>query len=212
MGDAWDYYFPWKTSSTKFLSGYETPFVLLLRMSYSRPRDIVVALNILKEEVLEKNNSIPKTFSANDLASHDFQTKYSEYLMGSIKDQLAFYYDSHDYELFLRFFGFLKGCAEFSYSSYLDAYNQFTEYIVSRQKNVPEFVESPDKFIQFLYESNIICYIDYLDKGSGNEPIFRFCYRERSISNISPKVGLEKTYRIHYGLWKALNVGRYEHK
>ena len=212
IGDAWDYYFPWKTSSAKFLSEDEAPFVLLLRMSYSRPRDIIVALNILKEEILEKNTSIPRAFSEINLVSHDFQTKYSEYLMGSIKDQLAFYYDSQDYELFLRFFGFLNGSAEFSYQSYLDAYNHFTEYIVSHQENVPEFAESPDKFIQFLYESNIICYIDYLEKGFGSEPVFRFCYRERSISNISPKVGLEKKYRIHYGLWKALNVGNYRHK
>lgn len=123
--------------------------------------------------------------------------------MGGIRDQLAFYYNNSDYEMFLKFFTFLGGKADFSFETFMDAYNNFSEYILIHHDKVPEFREDPTIFLQFLYDTNIICYINYLEK----ETFFRFCYRERSPSNISPKVRLEANYRIHYGLQKALNLG-----
>ena len=77
------------------------------------------------------------------------------------------------------------------------------EYIKNNKKAKPEFLESPDEFLQFLYDTNIICYIEKTDR----ERLFRWCYRERSSSNISPKVKTGQRYEIHYGLFKALNVG-----
>jgi len=139
-----------------------------------------------------------------DFTGHDFQNKYSEYLMGSIKDQLAFYYNKDDYEMFLKFFTFLSSKANFSYDEYQEAYKKFEKYVIDNlHEDIPEFVESSDKFLQFLYDSNIICYMEELE----NENFHRFCYRERSPSNISPKVRLGTLYKIHYGLRKALNVG-----
>lgn len=93
---------------------------------------------------------------------------------------------------------------DFTYGDYINTYNRFAEYVYTNFKDsIPEFVETPDKFLQFLYDTNIICYIEDLE----TEPLFRFCYRERSISNISPKVKHGVRYRIHYGLVKELNVG-----
>ncbi|MCX6579551.1 MAG: funZ protein [Candidatus Aminicenantes bacterium] len=208
LGHAWDYYFPWQSYSTNPKREKDPSFIGALRLTYSRPRDIVTLVQILQEEFREKRCPQSEVFKALDLESNDFKTKYSEYLMGEIKDQLAFYYNDKDYEIFLRFFVFLNGRVDFDYNQYVAAYEKFTEYILDYCTDIPEFVESPDKFIQFLYETNIICHID----DTENEPLFRWCYRERGPSNIAPKVNLDKRYRIHYGLHKALNLGAAKYK
>ncbi len=105
----------------------------------------------------------------------------------------------------MKFFQFLDGKIEFTYDEYVLAYRKFEEYLLVNCKNsIPEFVESVDAFLQFLYETNIICYVEDYEA----EPLFRFCYRERSIANISPRVKTNERYIIHYGLAKELNVGR----
>ncbi len=124
--------------------------------------------------------------------------------MGGIKDQLSFYYSKEDYEFFLKFFQNLRGNGEFSYDEYLEAHKKFVDDVLNYHTRVPEFVETPDVFLQFLYDSNILCYIE----DAGGKPLFRWCYRERKPSNISPKVQLGMRYRVHYGLMKALNLGK----
>lgn len=208
VGQAWDYYFPWKSPSTNPIREYDPPFISFLRLSYSRPRDIIAIIQIMQDEFKQKREVKNMVFSEEDLRNKDFQNKYSEYLMGGIKDQLSFYYNEEDYEMFLRFFTFLSGRYEFSYKEYIDAYNSFTEFILDNHDEIPEFVETRDKFIQFLYDTNIICYIEDIE----TEPLFRWCYRERNPSDISPKVKLNQKYRIHYGLLKALNIGAQKYK
>lgn len=65
-------------------------------------------------------------------------------------------------------------------------------------------MRSPEQFLQFLYELNIICYIE----DAGDERFFRWCFIERTPSNVSPKVKAEMEYEIHYGLANALNTGK----
>jgi len=203
LGSAWDYYFPWKLTSSNFDRDFDPSFIAFLRASYSRPRDIVTMVSLLHEEFITNNRPLDSVFPQEDFQSHEFQNKYSEYLMGGIKDQLAFYYDAEDYAMFLHFFNFLDGMAEFDYQTYGKAYDSFTDYVLNKHDDIPEFVETSEGFLQFLYDTNILCYIE----DTKSEPLFRWCYRERSPSNISPKAKPGLRYRIHYGLFKALNVG-----
>jgi len=203
VGDAWDYYFPWTSSSTSPERECDPSFIKFLRLSYSRPRDIVTMVQVLQEEYKAKFSSSKEVFTEKLFDSNEFQNKYSEYLMGGIKDQLSFYYNNADYNMFLKFFTFLEGKHEFSYEEYIKAYNIFTDFVLNNHTDIPEFIETQDTFLQFLFDTNILCYIEELDR----EPFFRWCYRERSPSNISPKVKSGEKYRIHYGLHKALNVG-----
>ena len=92
---------------------------------------------------------------------------------------------------------------EFSYLEYTSVYEKLIQYIEINRIEKPEFLETADSFLQFLYDTNIVCYIE----ESELEPLFRWCYRERSPSNIAPKVKTGERHRIHYGLFKALNVG-----
>lgn len=204
IGEVWDHYFKWDSHSTSVNRESDSPFISFLRLSYSRPRDIVTILiifqDIMKQRRLTLDEMPKKVFD-----SYEFKNLFSEYLMGGIKDQLAFYYTSEDYEMLLHFLSLFKGNSEFDYTFFKKSYLDFTNYVLEKANELPEFIDSPEMFLQFLYESNVICY----KENDGPEPNFRWCYRERNISNISPKVEFEKIYRFHYGLIRALNLGSY---
>lgn len=203
IGSVWDEYFPWTSQATSPDRENDTPFIQFLRLSYSRPRDIVTILLLLQEISKDKSAT---SFSKDVFCSNEFTNAYSEYLMGGIKDQLAFYYSKEDYELLLHFLSLFKGHAEFNYDYFKSAYIDFSQYVLEKANELPEFIDTDDMLLQFLYSANIICYIEPNQYG---EPLFRWCYRERSISNLSPKVAYNKKYRFHYGLLKDLNLGSY---
>jgi len=204
LGKAWDHYLPWRSQASSPEREFDPSFYGFLRLSYSRPRDIVTMLQILKEEQEIKGAGDDNQFREKIFKSDDFLNKYSEYLMGGIKDQLAFYYNEADYNMFLKFFNYLNGADQFDYDDFISAYKNFVNYVLDNHDDIPQFIDSESDFLQFLYDTNIICYIEETDDY---RRFFRWCYRERSPSNISPKVSLGKKYHIHYGLKKALNVG-----
>lgn len=179
-------------------------FIGFLRYSLYRPRDIVTMLSILQENFKEQKKNPHEVFSESDFFHIEFVRKYSEYLLGEVKDQLSFYYTSNDYELFLKFFEYLKGKSEFSYEEYISAYQNFVKYLDTNLIKKPKFFEAPDIFLQFIYELNVIFYIE---KAAGGNYI-RLCLRERNPTNISPKIKTHQTYKVYYGLIKALNVGK----
>lgn len=200
----WDKYFPWKIKTAYYNSDFDDSFISFLRISYSRPRDIITAIQILQSQMLKNNQGNNLVFAEDEINSYAFKNSYSEYLMSGIKDQLSFYYSEKDYDMFLQFFNYFDGYFEFTYDEYKKAYKKFTDLILDKHDNIPEFVETEENFLQFLYEANIISYVEETDRG---EFLHRWCYRERDISNFFPKVKIGLKYRVHYGLLKALNLG-----
>jgi len=205
---AWDYYFRYtienKSAKRLVSEQSDSSFIGFLRYSLYRPRDIVTIFSILQENFKEQKQNPNRVFSEADFFHIEFVKKYSEYLLGEIKDQLSFYYTRSDYELFLKFFEYLKGKSRFSYDDYVIAYQAFIKYLDSNSIRKPKFSEAPDIFLQFLYELNVIFYVEKLQGGD----FIRLCLRERNPSNISPKIKTHQIYQIHYGLIEALNVGR----
>lgn len=206
-GEAWDTYFPWKSNSSAPEREFDPSFFKFLKLSYSRPRDIITMVQILQDEHVGKESTYIE-FKQKKFDNYSFQNKYSEYLMGGIKDQLSFYYNEADYNIFLKFFNFLNGANQFDYEEFLTAYKKFVDFVLDEHDDIPKFVESEKDFLQFLYDSNIICFIEKYEY----ENFFRWCYRERSPSNLSPKVSPNAVYRVHYGLNKALNLGKQKKK
>lgn len=206
-GKAWDYYFPWESTSKKLNGDFDDSFVDFLRYSYSRPRDIVTIMNILHKTFKAKNRT-DGHFKRSDFFNNEFLNAYSQYLMGSVKDQLSFYYTDEEYETFLAFFNFLNGQPRFSFQEYRSAYQKFAEYVLEKRNSIPEFVETDEKFLQFLYDTNVISYVEQAEFQN----FVRWCYRERSLSNINPKVKMGLNYQVHRGLWKELNLGNQEMK
>ena len=204
-GIAWDYYFPFDAPDLKnIFSSRPTSFISFLRYSLYRPRDFFTMLDILKENHLMKRRHPKAIFKDIDFADSSFKRKYSDYLLGEVKDQLLFYHTPDDYEAFLKFFQYLDGKIDFSYDEYLLAYKRYKKYL-KNSKVQPSFADSPDVLLQFLYDLNIICYIA---ETYDNQRFFGFCYRDRSPSNIAPKVRTHVRYRVHFGLRRAINVGK----
>ena len=205
--DIWEKYLPWKLPTTNQGREYDTAFMEFLRISLSRPRDIVVILQILHELMLRDGLGDEMEFSFNIYQNDDFQNAYSEYFMSSLKDQLSFYYSIEDFNHFIKFFDYFRD-SDFSYEEYYQLYEKFTDYILTNASDIPEFVDDPKKFLQLLYDSNVIAAIE--NCGEPNA-YYHFSYRENSISNIEPKVPVDTnvSYRFHYGLYKRAKFGRF---
>lgn len=200
----WEEYFNWKLkSSNPGQRDYDTAFIEFLKISLSRPRDIQRILTILQELMDEKKLGKSKNFEYEVYQSDQFQNQYSEYFLSSLKDQLSFYYSEDDYKHFKKFFDFFNG-PQFTYDEYNTMYEKYVDYILDNAQDIPQFVDEPKKFLQLLYDSNVIAAIE--DNG-----FYHFSYREKSPSNIAPEVpyGNNIQYCFHYGLYKKTKLGRY---
>ncbi|MDL2218592.1 hypothetical protein LJC27_08045 [Christensenellaceae bacterium OttesenSCG-928-M15] len=206
--EIWNSYFPWKLPSTNpNTRDYDTAFMEFLKISLSRPRDILAIMQLLQRKMKKDGNADTNEFDVISYQSNEFQNNYSEYFMSSLKDQLSFYYSSVDFEHFLHFFDLFSG-SDFTHKAYLENYEKFIDYILANADEIPEFVEDPKKLLQLLYDSNTITAIE-MDEN--DNPYFHFSYREKSNANISPKVpiGDNVSYRFHYGLYKKAKFGRF---
>lgn len=197
----WEKYFPWQ-ASYKDPAISETSFIDFLRISYYRPRDFIKMLNILRDITLRKEPSA-QVFSQEIFFSDEFRKIYSDYLLGEIKDQLTFYFSEKEYDAFVNFFIYLNGKSSFKYGEFLEAYKTFEKETIV---GIPTFMNNPDKFLQFLYDLNVICYKELIE--GTDTPFVRWCFRERSYANVSPKIRLYEEYEVFPGLKKALNLGK----
>ena len=204
VGTCWDAYFPFYAPTEG--KGQTTSFISFLRFSLFRPRDIIVMMEILQREKRRLNDDSP--VKSKDFNSAEFRKKYSVYLLGEVKDQISFYHSPSEYEAFLKFFEFLQGKYRFEYREFLVAYQALIDYLQATKLAIPEFFESGNSFLQYLFDLNIICYLEDMEDGKTH---LHWCYRERSYANLTPKVKGHKTYEIHYALGKALNVGKAYH-
>ena len=203
QGGAWNYYFPFDATEVKEEHVSPSSFITVLRYTFHRPRDIFAIIDTLNKLFVIEGRA-ESYFTAEQVTSREFRRAYGAYMLGEVKDSLSFYYDDDQYQIFLKFFEFLDGHAKFDYTKFLSAYADFMKFVGERGTAVPEFMKTPEEFLQFLYELNVICYIE----ETADERFIRWCFIERSPSNISPKVKTEARYEIHYSLGNALNTGK----
>lgn len=199
----WDVYFPWDSPNVYDEYSFPTSFINFLRWSYYRPRDIVTLLTLIRKF---KEDKLASEFTLEDFEARDFQRAYSNYLLGEVKDQLSFYYEESDYESFLKFFEYLRGKDKFSHSEYISAYSATKEHLSSINRLPPKFMTTANEFLQFLYDLNVLCYIE---RTSDGKPHIHWCFKERNYANISPKVKENLEYQVFYGLAKSLNLGKH---
>lgn len=202
-GTSWDHYVPFDAPNHQKTLPGASSFVSFLRYSYHRPRDIMTMLDILND--IRKSSSNPaEVFTFDDLNSRTFRSRYGEYLLGEIKDALSFYYDELEFDMFLHFFSYLNGENRFSYENFCIAFSQYSSFLQDQNIAKPAFMRTPDEFLQFLYDQNILNYVEVAE----DEKFIRWCFRERSLANISPKIKTGVNYEIHYGLANTLNTGK----
>jgi hypothetical protein len=204
-GTVWNYYFPYDATNVKIRLPSPTSFIQFLRYCLYRPRNIMTILAIQKENLKEQGKSDSSVFSYSDFTNPRFSRKYSDYILGEVKDHISFYFDAADYESMLKFFQYLNGRSIFTYPQYMEAFTKFIKFLQRNNYHIPPFCDTPDLFLQFLYDLNILGYI--VETRNKNHSFFSWCNRERSPSNIAPKVRTHVTYEVHYGLMKALDLG-----
>jgi hypothetical protein len=201
LGECWNHYFPWKAINTTTKERDDSSFIPFLRYSLYRPRDFVSMLSSMQKH-FDRTTEI--VFSEADFERAEFKRDYSNYLVGEVKDHLTFYYTVGEYELFLKFFEFLNGKMNFTYERFTSAYSIMIAYIKRNKLHTPAFFSSPDVFLQFLYELNVISYVE----EASDEQFSRWCFRERTYANVAPKVKTQLRYQIHFGMAKTLNLGK----
>ena len=179
-------------------------FMECLKISLSRPRDIQTILKLQQSLMKRRGVGEKCQFDYEVYTSDEFQNAYSEYFLGSLKDQLSFYYSDEDYRHFKKFFDFFNE-PDFTFHEYQVIYEQFVDYVCDNAKEIPNFMEDSKTFLQLLYDCNVIAAIE--NKGQ----YFHFSYREKSPTNIAPEVpyGENISYRFHYGLYKKAHMGRF---
>jgi len=203
VGDAWNGYFPYQSPTSR--DYHDSSFIDFLRYSFYRPRDIIMMLEILKENAIEKGEVDKLVHESSDFHSPEFKKKLSNHLLGEIKDQIYFYYSSEDYELFLKFFELLEGRTKFTYEEYLGVHKELIDFVNTTENELPQFMDTANKFLQFLYETNVLCYIE---DAEDHKPFIHWSFKDRSYSNFSPKVKEGMRYEIFYGLTRAVNSGK----
>lgn len=178
VGEAWDHYFPYKVFNYRDREYTDSSFIPFLRFSFYRPRDILAYLSIMKKYCKPGQ----KTFNRGNFNNSQVQREYSHYLLGEIRDNLAFYHPASDF---------------------VQAYKEFVGHLESQGNSKPLIFQSADYVLQLLFELNIIAYIDGYRDGT---PFQRWYFKERSHANIRPKVKINATYRMHKGIAQALYV------
>ncbi len=199
----WDYYFPWFTESTNISKrDRDDSFINCLRLSLSRPRDLISIMKAIQHENKKSCCEIVSTFE--DFKSPDTQEEISDYYIDEAKDWCLHKFSDSEFNTLIFFFQFLDGKSKFKYDEYEIAFDTYIKQISDKKMEIFEELLDKDTFLQLLYDLNMICYYDKDRKGND---LFRFCYREREFYNMSPKVKVHSIYGVHYALLKALNLG-----
>lgn len=200
---AWDYYFPWFTDSTNIEKrDNDSSFINCLRLSLSRPRDMISIMKAIQRQNKKANSGTISTIQ--DFKNDDTENEISNYYIDEAKDWCLHKFSNQEFITLIFFFQFLDGKSRFDYKEYKCAFEAYQKQVGNRKMEIFEELLDADAFLQLLYDLNMIC---YYDKDNRGRDLFRFCYREREVYNLSPKVKTDSIYGVHYALLKALNLG-----
>jgi len=72
---------------------------------------------------------------------------------------------------FCNLFTHLRGKRKFSYDEFLEAFNEFVTEASEAGRKLPQFFESAQIFLQFIYELNVVCFKEWdTEDGNGRSP------------------------------------------
>lgn len=215
QGDTWNAYFPFRVDSRISDEG-DDPFVLFLRHSFYKPRDIVKYLELMCEAYSNDERGERESFSDDVFSDRDIRQEFSNYLLLEIQDQAQFYYSMEEWQQFKDFNdGYLtrvinKRRRNFDYEGFVGSHKSFIEENRRNNRQTPETFQTADTLLQFMFDLNIIGFqvtkmIKDRKTGERVERTFtNWSFRQRSFANLKPKVPTGSTYVMHYGVAKAL--------
>ncbi len=204
VGYYWDFYFPWKARSTNPKTReYDDAFIGFLRLSLCRPRDIISFLKSIQRQVKNCNLEIHQT-TENCFYSYGCQKSISDYFLQEAQDWCLYKYPYGTFDTIEYFFDFMNTGKPITFKHFSELYHEYIRSCRARRKmKIFEEMETEEDFLQLLFELNLICYIENYDSDDSFQT---YCYRLRSLSDLSPKIPPNKLYRVHRALLKSLNI------
>ncbi|WP_186020306.1 P-loop ATPase, Sll1717 family [Burkholderia gladioli] len=186
--------------------GSHSIFKRLLRSSFQKPRDVLTFIKIARAisvRRLDRGNA--DHFSADIVRRPEFTREYSDYLLGEVRNYSAFYMGQDDFNLYIKFFQYLDGQGEFSYADFVKSFTKFKNWIRGERVRAVEYLRDAQALLQFFYDVNVIGYREAL--GEESENFVHFSYRERTLTNIAPKIKTAAVLMVNPGVSKALDIG-----
>lgn len=195
---------PFASNGRRIENADKQPFARVLDFTFFRPRDVVTAFRSLKELAKDRSADSGQNFQLKWIDSPEFRRKMGAHLLREIKDALQFYYSEKDYNTFRMFFNFLNGKTHFNWAEFEDSFEVYSTYLEAIGRPIPGNSDTAEKFLQMLFTLNII---GCMRQEAGGKKFWYWCYRERSLQELSPAASLNSEYQIHSGVAKELNLG-----
>lgn len=184
----------------------QTIFRRLLRASFQKPRDLLTFIKIARNVSVKRlGRGAENRFSSDIVRNSDFTKEYADYLLGEVRNYSAFYMEQDDFFLYIKFFQYLDGKPEFKFDDFSRAFYEFKKWIRGETVRATEYLRDPEALLQFFFDINVIGYRETL--GEDSEKFFHFSFRERTLTNIAPKVKTSGILVINLGVSKALDIG-----
>ncbi|WP_443201011.1 P-loop ATPase, Sll1717 family [Pseudomonas sp. B3G-3] len=196
-GASWEHYFNTPKEPSKV-------FKHLIKTTFHKPRDFLTFVKIARDLEINNGKGSNDTFSENIISAPQLSKKFSEYLLGEVRNYAAFYMTQEDFTKYIKFFQFLDGKQRFSAAQFSAAFKAFKEWAGGEDFNAPMYLKDEETLLQLFYDVNVIGYREITELGNN---FFHWAYRERTLNNIAPRVKFGAELFLNPGIAKALDVG-----
>ncbi|MDH1522180.1 P-loop ATPase, Sll1717 family [Achromobacter mucicolens] len=180
-------------------------FRRFLRSSFQKPRDILTFIQVAKSVAAKRLGHGASSQLPPEVIHNPYFTKdYSVYLLGEVKNYAAFYMEQSDFSTYLKFFQYLDGQGEFTYEGFSKAFERFKKWVRGEPLMATTYLRDAEALLQFFYDVNVVGYSEEVGNGKS---FYHFAFRERTLTDIAPKVKMSGKLRINPGITKALDIG-----
>lgn len=181
-------------------------FRRLLRSTFQKPRDLLTFIRIARTVCIKRlGRGGDARFESDIVRNPDYTKEYSDYLLGEVRDYSDFYMAQEDFFLYIKFFQYLDGKGEFSFDDFTAAYERFKSWISGEKVQATEYLRDPEALLQFFFDVNVIGWRETM--GEEHEKFTHFSFRERTLTNIAPKIKTTALLVVNPGVSKALDIG-----
>ena len=143
----WDYYFPWSTQSTKpEKRTKDDSFINCLRLSLSRPRDLITIMKAIQERA----DADSEVTSVQWFQDNVTQNTISNYFLDEDRDWCLYKFTDKAFQTLTYFFQFLEGKSHFTYEEYETAYSAYFDQVDKRKMEFFDELLDADSFNYYM--------------------------------------------------------------
>ena len=200
-------------AANHYLNADDSDYIFrrLLRSTFQKPRDLLTFIRIARAVCVKRLGRGADTKFESEIVRHaDYTKDYSDYLLGEVRDYSDFYMAQEDFFLYIKFFQYLDGKGEFTFQDFTSSYERFKNWAAGEKVQATEYLRDPEALLQFFFDVNVIGWRETM--GEEHEKFTHFSFRERTLTNIAPKVKTTALLVVNPGVSKALDIGLHTQK